>query len=340
MLLVDDHEAEVGERREHGRARADRDARLAALEVQPLVVALALAQLRVQNRDGVAEARLEARDRLRRERDLRHEHQHGSAGGERRLCRLQVDLGLARAGDAVQQEAAGDGIVGRAGCERREDRLQHRALLVGQRRRVRGARADGAHERAAALRARLQHEQAAVGEASQAAVVGARLRRRQRTRGDEPFEHGALAVGQSLARTVRQHRSAPFADLCDERGARPHARRDPAPGPGRQHQLQRTREGRAVLLADPARERHQLGWDRRLDACVRLGQPLVGQLRRARPLDHDAEQLAPRERDAQQRADVHVGQRLRQAVVERPAQGAGRRERLDAGDRGHGRAPQ
>ena len=43
MLLVDHDEAEVGDRREHGRARADRDPRLARAQAPPLVVALALA---------------------------------------------------------------------------------------------------------------------------------------------------------------------------------------------------------------------------------------------------------------------------------------------------------
>ena len=42
VLLVDDDQPEVVERREHGRARADADARLAAAHPPPLVVALAL----------------------------------------------------------------------------------------------------------------------------------------------------------------------------------------------------------------------------------------------------------------------------------------------------------
>ena len=79
MLLVDDDQPEVGDGREHRRARADRDARLARAQPPPLVVALALAERRVQQRDGVAEARLEARDGLRRERDLGHEHDHALA---------------------------------------------------------------------------------------------------------------------------------------------------------------------------------------------------------------------------------------------------------------------
>ena len=87
MLLVDDDQADVGERREHRRARPDADPRLAAAQPQPLVVALALAERRVQDRDDVPEARLEAPERLRRERDLGHEHDRAAPGGERRLRR-------------------------------------------------------------------------------------------------------------------------------------------------------------------------------------------------------------------------------------------------------------
>ena len=63
MLLVDHDQPEVADRREDGRARADRDARLARAQPPPLVVALALAERGVQQRDRVAEARLEARRR-------------------------------------------------------------------------------------------------------------------------------------------------------------------------------------------------------------------------------------------------------------------------------------
>ncbi len=117
VLLVDHDQPEVAHRREDGRARADRDPRLAAPQPPPLVVALALAERRVQQRDGVAEARLEAPDGLRRERDLRHEHDHARAALERRRGRAQVDLGLARAGDAVEQVRAARGDRGdRAAC--------------------------------------------------------------------------------------------------------------------------------------------------------------------------------------------------------------------------------
>ena len=52
MLLVDDDQPEVAQRREDRRARADAHARLAAAQPLPLVVALAQPELRVQHRDA------------------------------------------------------------------------------------------------------------------------------------------------------------------------------------------------------------------------------------------------------------------------------------------------
>ena len=73
-------------------------------QAAPLVVALADAELGVHHRDLVAEALLEARRRLRRQRDLRHHHDRRASLGERLGDGPQVDLGLARAGDAVEQQ--------------------------------------------------------------------------------------------------------------------------------------------------------------------------------------------------------------------------------------------
>ena len=106
MLLVDDDQPELAHRREDGGPRADGDPRLAGPQAPPLVVALPLPQRRVQQRDGVAEAGLEAADRLGRERDLGHQHDHALPALQRRTRRPQVHLGLARARDAVQQEGA------------------------------------------------------------------------------------------------------------------------------------------------------------------------------------------------------------------------------------------
>ena len=42
----------------------------------------------------------------RRQRDLRHQHQRAAACGQRGVDGVEIDLGFARAGDAVQQERA------------------------------------------------------------------------------------------------------------------------------------------------------------------------------------------------------------------------------------------
>ena len=102
MLFVDDDQAEVRERGEHGRTRADADARLARAHAQPLVVALAGGELRMQHRDDIAEAVLETARDLRGERDLGHEHDRRAPALERRRDGAQVDLGLAAAGNAVK----------------------------------------------------------------------------------------------------------------------------------------------------------------------------------------------------------------------------------------------
>ena len=104
MLLVDADEPETRERGEDRRARPDHDRRGAGRDALPLVAPLGLGQRRVQHGDAVAEACSEAADRLRRERDLGDEDDHASPLPQRGLRRLEVDLGLAAAGRAVEQE--------------------------------------------------------------------------------------------------------------------------------------------------------------------------------------------------------------------------------------------
>ena len=62
-----------------------------------------------------------------RQRDFRHEHQHAPAGGADRGREADVDLGLAAAGDAVQQ---GDAEL--AGGGEREEPVEGGGLLAGQ----------------------------------------------------------------------------------------------------------------------------------------------------------------------------------------------------------------
>jgi len=95
VLLVDHDEAEVAEGREHGRARPDTDAGLTGAQPPPLVVALAGGQLRVQDRDSVPEAGLEAGHGLGGQRDLGHEDDGAAPGRQCAAGSAQVDLGLA-----------------------------------------------------------------------------------------------------------------------------------------------------------------------------------------------------------------------------------------------------
>ena len=106
VLLVDADQADAVHRREDRRASADDDPRLAARDPLALVAALGVGQPRVQDRHGVAEAGAKAADRLRRERDLRHEHDRAQPTLERGRRGLEVDLGLAAAGRPVEQEVA------------------------------------------------------------------------------------------------------------------------------------------------------------------------------------------------------------------------------------------
>ena len=107
VLLVDDHEAKRLHRREHRRASADDDARPALPNLVPLVVPLPGGEVAVQHGDQcllrpVAEPRLEPLNRLRRQRNLRHQHD-GALPLAKRVCdRLQIHLRLAAAGHAVQ----------------------------------------------------------------------------------------------------------------------------------------------------------------------------------------------------------------------------------------------
>ena len=119
VLLVDDHEPEVAHRGEDRRACAHDDARLAPRDPIALVAALGLAERRVENRHRVAEPLAEATDGLRRERDLRHEHDRAEAtlrapprtpGDTPRSCRSRS---ARRAEDGPRPSRRGPGRRGR-----------------------------------------------------------------------------------------------------------------------------------------------------------------------------------------------------------------------------------
>ena len=103
MLLIDDDEAEVGERQKERRARADDDGRLAARDRRPDAFALALGQAGMPFGGSCAEARREAIEKLRGQRDLRQEHERLALLPQRFGDRLEINLGLARSGHALEQ---------------------------------------------------------------------------------------------------------------------------------------------------------------------------------------------------------------------------------------------
>ena len=79
VLLVHDDQPEAPDRREHRRPRADDHVDVAAADAVPLVVALAVRQPAVLDRDAVAEHGAEGAGHRRRQRDLRHQQQHAPA---------------------------------------------------------------------------------------------------------------------------------------------------------------------------------------------------------------------------------------------------------------------
>ena len=103
VLLIDDDQAKLGKRQKQRRARADNDARPAVGDRAPGAAPLALADLGMPLRRGGAEAVAKPLQPLRAERDFRQQHQHLPAGGEGCRDRGEIGLGLARAGDAVEQ---------------------------------------------------------------------------------------------------------------------------------------------------------------------------------------------------------------------------------------------
>ena len=105
MFLVEDDEADVIGRREERRARADDDARLIAAHAQDGVVALREAQAAVHDDEVIGKVRLEGHDDLSRQRDFRHEHDDAASGRAHTLGELDVDLCLAAARDALQEES-------------------------------------------------------------------------------------------------------------------------------------------------------------------------------------------------------------------------------------------
>ena len=126
VLLVHADEPEPRHGCEDRRARPDDDGGFAGRDPLTLVATLGLAEPRVQNGDAVAEPGSKATERLRRQRDLGDEHDRAQAARDRLRARLQVHLGLAAPGGAVEQE------VPTAGGDSGLDPLERGALRAAQ----------------------------------------------------------------------------------------------------------------------------------------------------------------------------------------------------------------
>ena len=135
LLLVEHDQPQLAQRREHRRARAEHDVRLAAADALILVIALGQAKATVQQRHLRAEIGREPRHHLRRERNLRHQNHHGFPLAQQLLRKADIHKGLAAAGHALQKRHPG---LARAalGKHAKEGRL----LLVVEPDRLRRAR--------------------------------------------------------------------------------------------------------------------------------------------------------------------------------------------------------
>ena len=90
-------------RGEHRRSRADDDVDVAAPDAVPLIVPFAVGQAAVLDGDPLAKRLAELQRDSRRQRNLGHEQQDPASSTTDVGCEPQVELGLAAAGDAVQE---------------------------------------------------------------------------------------------------------------------------------------------------------------------------------------------------------------------------------------------
>jgi hypothetical protein len=104
VFLVDDDHAEIGDWREHRRTRPQHDARFARNALPPGGEAFGIGERGMKHRDRNGETFAKAADELRREPDLRDQDQRAPVATQGALHRVQIDFGLAAAGDAIQKE--------------------------------------------------------------------------------------------------------------------------------------------------------------------------------------------------------------------------------------------
>ncbi len=119
VLLIDHDQAEIGVRQKQSRARADNDADFTIGDGAPGARPLARRQFGMPRGGPRTETGREAVEKLRGKRNLRHQDQALPAAADGVRHRLEIDLGLAGAGDAIEQRdriaALGDDGLQRRG---------------------------------------------------------------------------------------------------------------------------------------------------------------------------------------------------------------------------------
>ncbi len=104
VLLVEDDEADVRQRREQRRTRADHHLNQPFAGAPPGVVAFAFAQAAVDDGDLFGESSSDTANGLRGQRDFRHAEDGLPSLCQRQFDGAEVEFGLAAAGDAVKEE--------------------------------------------------------------------------------------------------------------------------------------------------------------------------------------------------------------------------------------------
>ena len=247
MLLVQHDQPQLGDGGEDGGAGADHDARLAGLYPPPLIMPLAQRQRRMQHGHLVrAKTRFEQVQHLRRQPDLRQQDQRITPQRQCLRDGVQIDLRLARAGDAVQQQGPP-----RPRLEVPPDLARRPRLGVRQRRRIPRHEPEKLERVAPARHFRIARQP----------FLGQRLRRRPRACADRE------ARGRHLRRPAilfRRHQGTQQPRL---------------PGRARSFQPRRFFPGNVSVYGQPQQADHLSTRRRQLDRTLLGHDALLPQLR-------------------------------------------------------------
>ena len=126
MLFVDDDQPEIGKRQEESRTSPHHDARFAGRHRAPGLAPPRAGDFRMPMQRRRPEPVFEAPEPIHRECDLGQQHEHLTAARQRSGHRFEIDLGLARAGDPVEQRHLAGGAGGDLSPQTRRGTLLRR----------------------------------------------------------------------------------------------------------------------------------------------------------------------------------------------------------------------